>query len=131
MIDLQEQQRRAAREAAAAAGQARDETVPGGRYVLDDGETMVDANGKRLSEGAPAAATPTGGGISPSDGGGSPPSDSLAALGLPASVEATLRENGFASAEALRGASDEDLDALPGIGSATVEQIRAALQGQA
>jgi hypothetical protein len=27
-----------------------DETVPGGRYLLDDGETMVDANGQPIKD---------------------------------------------------------------------------------
>lgn len=27
-----------------------DETVPGGRYLLDDGETMVDAEGKPVKD---------------------------------------------------------------------------------
>ncbi len=27
-----------------------DETVPGGRYLLDDGKTLVDANGKPFED---------------------------------------------------------------------------------
>lgn len=47
-----ERQRRAAEEAAAAPVKRLDETVPGGRYVLDDGETVVDAEGKPLKRAA-------------------------------------------------------------------------------
>lgn len=47
-MDVQEQQRQAAREAAASPERELDETVPMGRYILDDGETVVDANGRPL-----------------------------------------------------------------------------------
>jgi glutathione S-transferase len=46
----QDQQRQAAAEQAQAeadrGGRRLDETTPGGRYLLDDGETLVDADGK-------------------------------------------------------------------------------------
>lgn len=45
---MQNRQRRAAQEAERMEPAQLDETVPGGRYLLDDGETVVDANGKPL-----------------------------------------------------------------------------------
>ena len=47
-----ERQRRAAEEAAAEPVKRLDETVPGGRYLLDDGETLVDADGKPIKRAA-------------------------------------------------------------------------------
>lgn len=48
--DVQDQQRKAAQEQAAAdaerGGKRLDETVPGGKYLLDDGVTLVTADGK-------------------------------------------------------------------------------------
>lgn len=50
---MQDQQRRADMEAASMKpGRKHDETVPGGRYMLDNGETMVDANGAPFKEKA-------------------------------------------------------------------------------
>lgn len=50
---IQDQQRRADQEAASAKSDRKhDETVPGGRYMLDDGTTMVDANGVPYKEKA-------------------------------------------------------------------------------
>lgn len=46
---LQERQRQAAR-AMGAGGRARDETIPGGRYVNEAGD-LVDAEGKPLKKG--------------------------------------------------------------------------------
>lgn len=47
---MQERQRAAARESAESDAPQLDQAPPGGRYLLDDGETMVDANGKPLGK---------------------------------------------------------------------------------
>lgn len=48
---LQSRQKQADIEAAAEKDDRKhDETVPGGRYMLDDGQTMVDANGAPYKE---------------------------------------------------------------------------------
>lgn len=49
-MDVQDQQRQAAREAQAQPSQERDKTIPGGRYILDDGETVVDAMGRPIKD---------------------------------------------------------------------------------
>lgn len=46
----QRRARQAAAESAGADLASYTETVPGGRYLLDDGETLVDANGKPLKQ---------------------------------------------------------------------------------
>ena len=47
---IHHQQRQAAQEAAETPAQPMTETVPGGRYYLDDGVTLVDANGKPVKD---------------------------------------------------------------------------------
>lgn len=47
---FREQQRAAAQEAADEPVKRLDETVPGGRYLLDDGKTVVDAEGKPVKD---------------------------------------------------------------------------------
>ena len=81
-----------------------DTTQPGGRYLV--GGKLVDANGKALKE-QPAAETT---GDLPED---FPGRDELVA-------------GGFSTLGAVKAASDEDLDAVPGIGPATLKEIRAA-----
>jgi hypothetical protein len=49
----------------------------------------------------------------------------LETLHLPAAPTDALRAAGFTTAEEVRAASDETLDAVAGIGPATIQQIRA------
>ena len=52
--------------------------------------------------------------------------DSAGIAGIPSSIMAILKENGFDTAEKIRGASDADLWALAGVGRATLKKIRDA-----
>lgn len=90
-----------------------DETVPGGRYMV--GDQLVNANGEPINESAAGA--------------GAESSDPLAFLS--ADQRASLAAAGFPDADAMRRASDEQLDAVDGIGPATVERIRAAVGREA
>lgn len=55
------------------------------------------------------------------------PVDGLAGLGLTAEQIQALTEAGFGDRQALAAASDDDLDAVPGIGKATIANLRKAL----
>lgn len=58
-------------------------------------------------------------------------SDELEALGLPESLVDVLVEAGYPCVEDLRAASDDDLLAIAGLGTASLEKIRAALEADA
>lgn len=84
-----------------------DETVPGGRYIVNDVE--VDCNGEPITGRASEAAS----------------DDPLAFLS--AEQRTALAQAGFPGPAEMRRASDDDLDAVAGIGTATVDRIRAAV----
>ncbi len=86
-----------------------DQTEPGGRYLV--GGKLVDAEGKEL-EGVKAEAAAGDSDSLPED---FPGREALAA-------------GGFTTRTSVAGASDEDLDKVPGIGPATLKDIRKALK---
>jgi hypothetical protein len=135
-----------------------DEAQPGGYFIGDDGKPH-DAHGNRLEGGPkqrPKSGFPRGGdpgapgrpagqaagvhgvGFStpaaPSTGASSPTPSAPGTVDsdeLPDDFPArdALTKGGFKTLSAVRAASDEELDALDGVGPATLEKIRDAQKG--